>query len=207
MMKEFTGADLSEINRVTVDVGSPLSRTTAGKLSILESLAQAGLIKNMDQYLQVLQTGTLEPAIEGETAELMLIRSENEKLGEGAGDVIAVATDNHSMHIQEHKSVLASPESRSNPAIVQATLAHIQEHINLLSTVDPNLLAMMGQQSLAPMPMAGGTPEMGEVMSAGPVTEGGLTNITELGGREAQMPGMPQNALTGEQYNPETGGL
>jgi len=198
MMKTFTGDDLSEINRVTIDVGSALSRTTAGKLSILENLISAGLIKTQEQYLQVLQTGTLEPAIEGETAELMLIRSENEQLSEGIADIIAVATDSHKLHIMEHKTVLASPEARINPEIVQATLSHIQMHIDQLRETDPNLLMMLGQEPLSPeLPtgdFTGPDAVAGDVMNP----EDPLMQMAE----GVNMPNMPTNPLTQEPYEP-----
>jgi len=206
MIRSFTGEDLSEINRVTIDVGSALSRTTAGKLSILENLISAGLIKTQEQYLQVLQTGTLEPAIEGETAELMLIRAENENLSEGSVDVQAVATDSHKLHIMEHKTVLASPEARSNVDIVTATLAHMQEHINLLKSTDPALLGMLGQEALPPGPnqstpsAQGPTAPPGVTANAGAVmnAEDPLLAMAE----NVNQPNLPTNPLTGEQYEP-----
>lgn len=206
-IQEFTGADLSEINRVTIDVGSPLSRTTAGKLQILEGMQQAGLIKTQEQYLQVLQTGQLEPAIEGQTAELMLIRSENEKLGEGNEEIVAIATDAHQMHIMEHKAVLASPESRENGDIVAATLAHIQDHIALLGSTDPNLLAMLGQQAIAPVMPPGmeGTEGMPTEGAPGVMDASEVQNIGDPG--MPDMPSMPVNPMSGEEYNPDTGGL
>ena len=203
MLASFVGADMENVNRVTVTVGNPLATTTAGKLAILEQLMQAGLITTHEQYLEVLQTGKLAAATEGETAELLLIRSENEMLSDGATEVIAVATDAHSLHIKEHKSVLASPDARMDGNIVASTLAHIQEHINLLSSTDPNLLQMMGQQSLA-QPLA--PPGGGDINApiAAPEMEGAM-GVGEVNG--VNLPQMPQNPLTGETFEPQTPGL
>ena len=44
-MKEFTGDDLTSVNRVIVDVGNPLARTTAGRVEMAEQLLQMGVIK------------------------------------------------------------------------------------------------------------------------------------------------------------------
>lgn len=162
LMKEFSGQDLDRINRVMVDMGNPLTRTTAGKVNLAEQMMNFNLIDNPDQYLQVVTTGRLEPVIEGKQAELLLIKAENEGLSEGQPQV-AIATDNHAQHIMEHKTVLASPEAREDPKLVQLVLNHIQEHLNLLRTTDPALLAMIKQQSLAPQgpaPTDGGTGEM-----------------------------------------------
>lgn len=147
LMKEFKGSDLSEINRVMVDMGSPLTRTTAGKVNLADALIEHNLIDNMDQYIQVVTTGRLEPVIEGKQAELLLIKSENEGLADGVPQV-AIVTDQHAQHILEHKTVVASPEARQNPEILQATLNHIQDHINFLRTADPQLLGLVHQQSL-----------------------------------------------------------
>jgi len=185
-MKEFKGDDLSMINRVIVDMGNPLSQTTSGKVQIAETLIQGGFIKNPEQYIQVLTTGKLDPLIEGEQAELLLIRSENEKLI-NLEPVNAIITDNHMMHIQEHKTVLASPEARENPDLVQNALEHIQEHINLLKTGDPDVLQMTGSQPINPAPIS---PELTSTQP--PVVQAA---------EEVNLPRMPTNPLTGEQYN------
>lgn len=150
-MKEFTGDDISQVNRVIVDVGNPLARSTAGRVEMAEQMLQMGVIKTPEQYLMVMNTGKLETMTEDTQSELLLIKSENESLIDGA-PVMAVATDQHSLHIKEHKCVLADPDLRKDAALVQRTLQHIQEHIDLLRGVDPQLLAMMGEQSLMPPP-------------------------------------------------------
>jgi len=154
-MANFSGKDLKNINRVQVDVTNPVSKTSAGKLQIADQLMQAGMVETPDQYLQVLTTGKLEPLIENKTAELHLIKQENEKMTEGQ-QMIAVITDHHALHVREHRSVLGSIEARQNPNIVNATVSHIQQHIDLLKTVDPALLGLINEQPLAPPPMPQG---------------------------------------------------
>src|ERR1019366_9170402 len=75
--------------------------------------------------------------------------------------VIAILTDQHSLHIKEHKSVLADPDLRKDPELVSRTLAHIQEHINLLKTGDPQTLMMMGEKPLSPPQQQGPPPGPG----------------------------------------------
>jgi hypothetical protein len=152
-MKEFTGDDLANINRIIVDVGNYLARTTAGRVEMASELIQMQLIKTPEQYLEVIQTGNLDTMTEDTFSELQLIRAENERLVSGDGQVQAMITDQHSMHIKEHKSVLADPDLRLDPQLVQRALMHVQEHIDLLKNGDRQLLAMMGEQSLAPPPM------------------------------------------------------
>lgn len=154
LMREFTGADLDGIDRVLVDMGNPLTSTIAGKVNLAEQLMNFNLISDPDQYIQVVTTGRLEPVIQGKQSELLLIKAENEGLSDGEPQR-AVLTDNHKQHIDEHKTVLASTDVRADPnsPVVQATLAHMQDHINMLS--DPAnavMLTMLGQQPLPPPP-------------------------------------------------------
>lgn len=179
-MKEFKGDDLNLINRVIVDMGNPLMRTTAGRVNIAEQLIQLNMIKSPEQYLEVLTTGRLEPIYEGELAELNLIRMENEKLAEGSQDIIALSTDSHNLHILEHGSVLASPESRFNPEIVEATLYHISEHQSFIAP--PQMDPTIAQDAM------GAIPE--QMNPASPV---------EQQAADVNLPNLPVDPTTGEQ--------
>lgn len=150
-MKEFKGDDLSSINRVVVDAGNALMSTTAGRAQIAENLLQMGVITSPEQYLQVMNTGNLDTMIDGEINELHQIKGENERLVNGE-EVVAVSIDNHALHIREHREVIMDQDMRKDPDLVARTLAHIQEHINLLRTTDPDLLALINQQPLSPAP-------------------------------------------------------
>jgi len=178
-MKEFTGEDIKGINRVNIEMANPLSKTTAGRLEIANQLIQMGLVKNLDQYFTILNTGKLDTMIEGDQAELLLIKSENESMMEGK-EVPVLDIDKHQMHINEHKSLLADPNLRADPNLVGLVLSHIQEHINALRMTDPDLLMMTGQQPLQPPPPPGGMPPPGaageplppvDAMQGGPVAD------------------------------------
>lgn len=156
-MKEFTGEDLDKVTRVVVDMGNPLSNTTAGKVEMAEQMLQMGLIKTPEQYLMVIKTGELDEMTEDTISELLCIKSENEDLIDGKS-VIALLTDQHALHIKEHKGILADPDLRKDPNLVQRTLMHIQEHINQLRTGDPETLMMMGERPLMPPPPPGMPP-------------------------------------------------
>jgi len=153
-LKEFTSEDLMAIDRVRVGVSNPMSKTVAGRLEIANNLLQMGLITNPKHYFTVLHTGNLDTMIEGEEQELLLIRKENEWLMEGKVPVVT-PIDAHNLHIAEHKAVLADPDSRQNPELVQAALDHIQEHIDALRNTDPALLQMVNQQPLPPIDQGG----------------------------------------------------
>ncbi len=156
-LKEFTGQDVSSINRVVVEVSNPLSKTTAGRAQMATELIQYGIVENVEQYFTVLNTGNLDMMTEGQQHELNLVRSENEKMMDGE-QVQALAIDSHIMHIKEHKSVLFDPDLRKNPALVKVVLDHIQEHIDLLRQTDPGLLQSLNEQPLPPLAPPQGAP-------------------------------------------------
>lgn len=149
LLKEFTGEQIKSINRVVVDVGNPLSKTTAGRVQMAEQLLQMKLLKSPEQYFQVINTGRLDVAFEGETMELLNIKAENEAMVEGE-DAVALAIDQHRLHITEHRAVLADPDNRKDPELRARVLSHIMEHIELLKNTDPNLLMLLGEQPLQP---------------------------------------------------------
>jgi hypothetical protein len=155
-MKEFTGDDLSSITRVIVDPGNALSQTTAGRVEMASQMMQMGAIKTPEEYISVINTGKLETMTESQNKQLLLIRAENERMTDASAEVMAVLTDDHSLHIREHQAVLADPDLRMDPALVKRALDHIQEHITILS--DPsvaNILMTLGQQPIQPpMPPA-----------------------------------------------------
>jgi hypothetical protein len=159
-LKDFTGDDLKSINRVIVDLGNPVSRTVAGRIQMAQDLLQAQVIKKPEDYIQVIETGSTEPMVSDQRAEELLIDSENEALRDGK-PVVVTAVDEHLKHIQCHKAVLAGNDERMDPALVDRVLAHIQEHITQLRTVDPALLNALGQAPIAVQPNGAPTPPQG----------------------------------------------
>lgn len=202
-MVEFKSSDLNSINRVVVDVGNALAQTAAGRSQIAENLLQMGVITTPEKYLEILNTGNLKSITQGVTDELDTINSENEALLKGSSEVLAIATDHHAMHIREHRSVLSDPVLRLDADLVARTIAHIEEHINLLRTTSPDLLSIIGEQPLAPV---GGSP-------INPMQQGGIPGAQgasqPMQGTPMQqaVPGMPQPAQPPEiagQEQPQT---
>lgn len=190
----FSGKDLSKIRRVYVDLGNPLSRTPAGRQQIADSLLEKGKITSAQEYLTILQTGTLEPAINNPVAIEMLIKEENDRIQKGE-EVVAVATDLHFEHILGHSAILNTYKNRLDPALAQRATDHIQQHLDQLRVTNPALLQMMGQTSLAApeVPVQGGPSE-------------GPSKVSEpASNNQPNMPRMPTNPLTGEQYQPVGG--
>lgn len=196
LLKEFTGEDLSKINRVVVDVGNPLAKTTAGKVQMAEQLLQMNLLKTPQEYFQVIKTGQLDSAFEGEIHELILIKQENEKMVEGLEPLVS-PTDNHKTHIVEHKEVLADSDARENPEVVRIVMDHINKHLESLRNTDPQLLTIIGEQPLPPL---------NPTMPPGEIPAGGQTpslppGNTEIPGVMQQQTGLPE---AGQKIGNET---
>jgi hypothetical protein len=190
LLKEFKGEDIAQISRVTVDSANPLTKSTAGRVEIANQLLNSGMIKRPEQYLMVIQTGQLEAMLESDTSQLLRVRAENEKLANGQ-QVQAIISDDHSLDIREHLSILDSPESREAPEIVQLVLSHVFEHIELAKSMPPELMQILGRQPLGPPPMQ---PQQGVQVEtlAQPVDPG--SNVP--------MPSMPKIAGTNETFDP-----
>ncbi len=159
MLKEFSSNDLEGVDRVDVQRASALTSTTAGRIELADNLLAANMIKRPEQYINVLETGRLDPLIESERSELLNIKSENEMML-GGEQPIAILTDNHELHIREHRAVLDDPEARKTPDVVQATLAHMEEHRLLWQKTPPEFLLASKQQPapVPPMPPQGQQP-------------------------------------------------
>lgn len=155
-VEEFKADDLSDIDRVVVDVGNGLMSSVAGKVEIAQNLLQYGAIKSLDKFVQVIQTGNLDSLLENEMDKLDLIRGENEDLVKGEVPVRALYFDDHVLHIQEHQAVLADSKRRMDDELVMRVTNHIQEHIDLLKGLDPFVAGVVGQpvapQEMPPMP-------------------------------------------------------
>jgi hypothetical protein len=166
-IRSFKGSDLVQIDRVTVEVGNPLNRTTGGRVQTAENLLQHGLIKTPQEYLTVLNTGQIEPLYKATENELALIHQENDDLLEGK-PARALVGDAHLLHMQEHRSVYSDPELRRRSVmgdqkakqIIQQALAHVQEHAALYQGQDP-IFAMIAGEPPAPMPPMPPGPPMG----------------------------------------------
>lgn len=170
----FTGDDLQSVSRVVVELGNPMTRTTSGRVQIADSLLEKGMIKTPQEYLQVMETGNLDPLVEGQLSQLDLIRMENELLMEGKQEKVRVLiTDAHLLHAQEHKAMLDNPLVRADEGLVAGVLAHIQEHIGLYQTQDPVMSIISGEP---PSPQPQGMP------------------MPPMGGEQAPPPELPPNA-------------
>jgi hypothetical protein len=192
MLLKFKGDQLSRIHRVFVEPVNPIAKTAAGRQSMAESLLNSGLLKQPEEYLRVIEEGTLKPLLESRTNPLMAIDQENEYLRTAEVEVSALMTDPHGDHVRGHAEILDDSKLRQDVELVSRVLTHIQQHIELSTQMSPALGMLLRQEAPPPgaMPVEGpkGNPQEGE---------------------PAAMPNLPQNAdpnsaasyeqMTGEQ--------
>jgi len=207
-LRDVSGADVADIERVIVDLGNPLAQTISGRLQILQTLMQFGdpktgtaVIKTPEHVFEVLTTGRLEPAMEADLAETLNIRSENESLSEYK-PVSAAFTDHHPMHMREHCSVLSSPEARGDARLIQVVQAHMDEHANLWRTTDQAILMALNIPPPPAPPMPPGAPAGAPGQPPGPgMPPGPQGEMPAPAGAEPMpnMPQMPINPGTGER--------
>jgi hypothetical protein len=133
--KEYTKKDIDKVDKIAIRYGNPLAQTTSGRMQIAETLMQNQMI-DKKEYLQVIETGSLEPAFEHQEAEMHLIKEENEALYRGE-PVKALWSDNHQQHIAEHLSLLSNLDARRNDKIVNAVREHVTQHQQLMPPPPP----------------------------------------------------------------------
>lgn len=163
-LKSFYGKDVNQIDRVIVQLGSAFLQTDAGKVQIAQDLLNSPSGLNAREYLEVIETGSLDPLTEGPHRELMYIKSENEKLMDGQ-PVKAALTDDDALHIQEHKNVIADAELRMSDdpqaaTVVNVTMTHMAEHENnfVFKMQNRPVLMQLLKQGPPPAPVQGPAP-------------------------------------------------
>lgn len=218
-MEEWTKDKLSSVAKVTVDEVAAASKTLAGKMAMADLLLEKGLIDTPDEYLTVRSTGRLEKLTEFKDRNLLRLQQEKEMLQRGIGlppiDVMATdaammadpealpvfdaqaqgefirptIVDTPWLDIPEYAAVLASPEARVRPDVVQAVTDAIQFKVQMWRTMPPEIIAALG--GMPPPPVGGEMlPPESDAEDAG-VGRGEMQPI--------EPPKPPPNPITGEQ--------
>lgn len=209
----FMGSDLDALEGVDVELGSAETRTSQARHQLMIEMLQANLLTSPEQAMQIAATGRLEPAFNGPAAREVCIERENEQLQQGQ-PVLVLDQDFHADHIARHGSLLADPEARSNPQIVQIVQQHLYEHAMRWAAMstDPTglaILAATGQQPSPAAQMTQGAP-MGPPGDPQMPTNAAPPNPSDQGGApmsEAQTPqGPPANQqVVDPTTNPASG--
>lgn len=158
--KKYDGTSIDRLTGVVVHSANPFRDSFVGRQSYIDWCMKLNLIKTPAQLWTAINSGRLEPLSEVEESEALLIRRENEILSDVESTEIPIVSplDRHAQHLAEHQQNTASPEARKNPALVQRNIAHMQQHINALQTLNPALLMAIGEKPMPPAPPPGMAP-------------------------------------------------
>ena len=130
----------------------------------------------------------------------MAVKAENEAMAEGQ-TVMAMITDEHQLHILEHKAIISDPAIRADAEMVVTVTNHIMEHYQFLP--DPSmaaLLQLLGQQPIhAPQPTTE-PPMVGQAPNGQPGAP--MTMADNVQQMAPNLPSLPTNPLTGEKVAP-----
>jgi hypothetical protein len=216
---EITKDSIQSVDQVVVELGNPVSQTAAGRFELAMQLVQMSVIKTPAEVLEVLETGRLEPLVKGTQEELVNILKENQDMVRGDTPVVLLS-DDHPLHGKEHTAAVASPAARRDPNVLRAYREHMHEHYSLFYGVPPEMVEMdplyrqrflmlcgrpVPPEPMGPPPMLGGpggAPMPGGPEGLPPEPSMAATGPT-LG---AELPSMPTNPATGQEWNPNTGG-
>jgi hypothetical protein len=193
---QFKGADIADINRVIVDVGNPLARTTAGRVQMAEQLMQMKPDEfSIQQYAQVINTGRIDGMLESPIDQSNLIQMENERLMQGTS-VPALIIDDHKEHILRHRTILNDIDLRTDDVKSAAVYKHIQDHIEFARSADPAVLTMTNQQPLPPLQQQAPAPEQVNQPQQNSEGQSAIAQVQEASQQTANqmMPNVPEPA-------------
>ncbi len=157
-MQSYSKKDFDGIDRVVVAAGNSLLNTTAGKVNLADQLLQNGMLPQGEagamKYIEVLNTGKIDPETQALQATYMQIQTDKESLLAGNMPLIQL-TDNHPLMMQEVNTLNNNPQIRNNPQLGQLVRQYIQAHFQQWLAMPPLLAAALGIQ---PPPPQGGPP-------------------------------------------------
>jgi hypothetical protein len=193
---QFKGADIADINRVIVDVGNPLARTTAGRVQMAEQLMQMKPDEfSIQQYAQVINTGRIDGMLESPIDQSNLIQMENERLMQGTS-VPALIIDDHKEHVLRHRTILNDIDLRTDDAKSAAVYKHIQDHIEFARSADPAVLTMTNQQPLPPLQQQAPAPQQVNNPQQNSENQSAIVQVQEASQQstDQMMPNVPEPA-------------
>lgn len=179
---EYTRDDLSGVQRITMDVVSPMSQSMAGRLQTFTVLAQLPAEDRVAAH-EYLTTGNTSLWMRTDRNTEMMIRRENEDLITGERPVTPVAGEDVQRHYQKHWAQLEQLMASDNPD--RDALARIQKH--LLDTIQtwlgssPIVNAVRGVMSAPPLPPGPANPDGNPTWQLQAATSGGMAGIGPSG--------------------------
>lgn len=239
-LKKWKRENIAGVPRFAVEIVNPLTQSFEGRQAEAEFMADRDWLTR-EGYLALKATGTLKEPLEGDQAKLELLSQHKQLLrdgkglppvdmaateaalavdpaagpvflGGGAGDHVRLnKLDPHWVAIPEYFSVLLSPSSRENPAVVKAVSGVIQESFRLWASLTPDELAVMKGPAL-PSQLAASQPSAPGGDAAGapgePTPPGGEPSAPAIAGPgEPSMPKPPPDPIAGTQQGAESTAL
>lgn len=206
--QEWTGDSVSGVSRVSIEMTNPVFASSEGKKQLAEYLVANGMA-DRHEFLQVVQTGRLDPIMQRSDSQKRMILRENDLLREGK-EVKALWMDTHRLHMREHAVLLDDPEIRFDDEAAQRIFDHITEHRNLLFQTPIELLEAIGEpppSSPPPGPPSPGGPSPGAEQGPPPQKQKAPVPAVEsgqnpMGGPAAGLPNLPNMPAPGDQVNP-----
>jgi hypothetical protein len=204
-LADFTGAKISKVSKVTVQAGNPMKDTNAGRLTIADGIRavakDAGAPMSVTDYQQVLDTGNLEPLFEADEAESIRIKSENEAIARGEVPPVLL-DDPHDLDLKEHRTVMATADSRNDPKAVAAYRQHQAQHLAMKNQL---AAVMAGPPPAGPMGAGGPVPPGAGAPPPIPPGPGPMDPASGAPppGPLPDLPQFPNNPQTGQQWSPE----
>lgn len=224
-LKSFAAKDVEKVDRYVVEPVNPTLKTLAGKVGFAQPLLESGAI-GLQEYLQLVETGRMEPILRFHQDNQARIQREKEMLMQGIGlpplqmgpmgpvldasglpmfaddgkpHIRPLISDTHWVDIPEYLGVLAMPEVRDNPMVTKAVTEVVDYKMRLWRAMDPGLILLL--KGIMPPP-----PQPSPMMAGGPPppqAPGMEAPPPEVqgpaGGPSTRLPQPPPNPITGEQ--------
>lgn len=164
-MQSYSKKDFDGIDRVVVAAGNSLLNTTAGKVNLADQLLQNGMLPQGEagamKYIEVMNTGKIDPETRALQGTYMQIESDKEMLLAGKLPLIQLS-DNHPLMMQEVNTLNNNPLIRQNPQLGQLVRQYIMGHFQQWLQMPPLLAAALGIQPPPPQQPGPGAPPPGQ---------------------------------------------
>jgi hypothetical protein len=143
-ISEFTRDDLSGVERITMDVVSPLMQTISGRLQLFMQLKELLPADRAAAY-ELIVSGDPSAFTSRDRSSDMKIRRENEDLVTGERECPVAASDDPYKHVPKHTAQREQIESSDNPDhdAIKRLNDHILEHTQVYLDSSPVLASFL----------------------------------------------------------------
>ncbi len=154
-LTSYAADDLYDVVGIMVKPGSRITRTTEGRLEIVNLLSQNGVSLPKEELLSIINGAPIEAITAAAEGQTRAAQAENEALMRGEPHRV-LWPDNHMLHIKKHVQLLSNPTVRARDEIVQSVLNAITEHF--LHYNNPKIFeaqVALGYATVPPSPQGG----------------------------------------------------